>query len=34
MIRHMQIPFPWAAVAATALFVVLAIWSILARRKR
>lgn len=26
-------PFPWAALAATALFVVLTIWAVRARKK-
>ena len=33
MMPHVEIPFPWAPLVASALFVGLAIWSVLARRK-
>lgn len=33
MIAAAVAPFPWAPVAATALFVLLTIWAVLARRK-
>lgn len=34
MTSLVESPFPWAPLAASALFVVLTIWAVLARKKR
>ncbi len=34
MTPHVDTPFPWAPMAATALFLVLTIWAFAARKKR
>jgi hypothetical protein len=33
VIAAVESPFPWAAVVATALFVVLTIWAVASRKK-
>jgi hypothetical protein len=34
MTPHAESPFPWAPLVASALFVVLLIWTLAARKKR
>jgi hypothetical protein len=34
MTPHADSPFPWAPIVATALFVVLTIWAVSARKRR